>query len=134
LEASIEALKLESRRLAEQARSDALEIGILVARRILEREIASSIDPLFGLIRGAIRRLGEARNIVVRVSPHDHQRIFESQGAALSLATVTIQPDEALGPGDVMVDSDVHGADARLETRLEALRRELWASMQTEGS
>jgi flagellar assembly protein FliH len=130
LQAGIDALKLEAQRLAEQARSDALEIGVLIARRILERELAASLDPLFGLIRGAVRKVGEARQIVVKVSVEDHRRLQESPGSALSLGTVTLVADEALTPGDVLVESELHGVDARLDTRLDELRRELRTSMQ----
>ena len=41
---ALEALRAQGERLAEQARSDALELGILVARRILEREGAVADD------------------------------------------------------------------------------------------
>jgi flagellar assembly protein FliH len=132
LQAGLDALRLEAQRLAEQARSDALEIGVLIARRVLERELTSSLDPLFGLIRGAVRKVGEARQIVVRVSVEDHRRLQESPGSSLSLGTVTLVADESLTPGDVIVESDRHDVDARLDTRLEELRRELRASMQQE--
>ncbi|MBE2252096.1 MAG: hypothetical protein IAE78_21350 [Myxococcus sp.] len=132
LQAGLDALKQEARRLGEQARSDALEIGVLIARRVLERELTTSLDPLFGLIRSAIRRVGEAREIVVKVSADDHRRLQDSPGTSLALANVTLQIDEALGPGDVVVESDQHGVDGRIDTRLEELRRELREAMQAE--
>lgn len=132
LQSALEALRQEGRRLGEQARSDALEIGVLIARRILERELTTSLDPLFGLIRSAIRRVGEARAIVVKVSADDHHRLQDSPGSALSLANVTLQIDEALGPGDVVVESELHGVDGRIDTRLDELRRELREAMQHE--
>lgn len=132
LQSALEALRQEGRRLGEQARSDALEIGVLIARRILERELTTSLDPLFGLIRSAIRRVGEARAIVVKVSADDHRRLQDSPGSSLSLANVTLQIDEALGPGDVVVESELHGVDGRIDTRLEELRRELREAMQHE--
>lgn len=129
LGAAIDALRQEGRRLAEQARSDALEIGVLIARRILERELTASLDPLFGLIRSAIRKVGDARQITVFVCPDDHRRLVDAPGTALTLSNVTIQPNPELSPGDVVVESDQHGVDARLDTRLDELRRELRAAM-----
>jgi flagellar biosynthesis/type III secretory pathway protein FliH len=125
LAAAIETLRQEGRRLGEQARSDALEIGVLVARKIIERELTSNLEPLFGLIRSAVRRVGEARGVVVKVSPEDHRRLQDAPGASLSLVNVSVVADEALSPGDVMIESEQHGVDARLDTRLEELRREL---------
>lgn len=132
LQSAIEALRQEGRLLGEQARSDALEIGVLIARRILERELTTSLDPLFGLIRSAIRRVGEARAIVVKVSQDDHRRLQDAPGSSLSLANVTLQIDEALGRGDVVIESELHGVDGRIDTRLEELRRELREAMQHE--
>lgn len=132
LQSAVEALRQEGRRLGEQARSDALEIGVLIARRILERELTTSLDPLFGLIRSAIRRVGEARTIVVKVSADDHHRLQDSPGTAITLANVTLQIDDTLGPGDVVVESELHGVDGRIDTRLEELRRELREAMQHE--
>lgn len=132
LKSAIEALRQEGCRLGEQARSDALEIGVLIARRILERELTTSLDPLFGLIRSAIRKVGDARQIVVKVSVDDHRRLQDAPGSSLSLANVTVQPDESLGPGDVVIESEQHGVDGRIDTRLDELRRELREAMNTE--
>ncbi len=132
LGAAIEGLRQEGRRLAEQARSDALEIGVLIARKIVERELSASLDPLFQLIRSAVRRDAESRPVVVKVSPEAHRRLPDSPGAQLSLVNVTVVADESLSAGDVVVESDQHGVDARLDTRLEELRRELKDLVQHE--
>lgn len=123
--AAIEALKAETRRLGEQARSDALEIGLLVARKILEREISASLEPLFGLIRSAIHRAGEANQTVVRVCAADASRLHDSGEATLALGRVEIVADETLSPGDVLVTTEHHTVDGRLETRLGEVGREL---------
>src|SRR6185369_15742672 len=69
LGAAVEMLRTTSERLAAEARSDALEVGFLIARRILETELATSPEPLVALVRSTIRRLGEARKMTVRLSP-----------------------------------------------------------------
>jgi flagellar assembly protein FliH len=125
VEAAISTLKLIGERLAEQARSDALEVGLLVARRIIEREVSTNIDALFSLIKSAIRRVGESRTTTVRLSPGDFARLKDAAETSFTLGRVELQADEALGPGDVMVDSDNHSVDGRLSTRLEEITRAL---------
>ena len=126
LEAALLTLKLQGERLAEQARSDALEVGLLVARRILEREISTDLEALFSLIKSAVRRVGEAHATVVRLSPRDFARLKEAADSSFSLG-----PDRAAAPtrrwsrGDVMVDTDHHTIDGRLKTRLEEIGRAL---------
>jgi flagellar assembly protein FliH len=125
VEAAIMKLKLTGERLAEQARSDALEVGLLVARRILEREVSTNLDALFSLIKSAIRRVGESRKTTVRLSPADFARIKDAAETSFTLGRVELAADETLGPGDVMVDADDNTVDGRLSTRLEELARVL---------
>jgi len=131
--AAITALRLEAERLAEQARSDALEIGFLVARRILEVELTASPRPLFALIRSAVRRAGEARSISVRLSPRDAARV---RGAGsdralgeLAASKVEIVEDPELGVGDCVVETDLGTVDGRLTNRLDELHRAATHSM-----
>jgi flagellar assembly protein FliH len=132
LAAAIELLRSTAGRLAAEARSDALEIGFLVARRILESELTANREPLVALVRSAIRRLGEARQIVVRLCPQDAVAIDallaeRSSTAVSSVATAQIEviADAALGRGDCLVEGDLGTVDGRIATRLEELRRAL---------
>ena len=97
---AVEVLKLQGERLAEQARSDALEIGFLVARRILEAELGTSAEALFALVRGALKRAGDSRKVVVRVHPED-ARLLEGPASAGTLgvttATIEVTGDPSLG-------------------------------------
>ncbi len=125
VEAAIATLRLQGERLAEQVRSDSLEIGLLVARRILEREVSIHLDAFFALIKSAIRRAGDARVTVVRVSPSDYARIQDAPAASLTLGRVEIREDDQLSVGDVMVDTDHHTIDGRMSTRLDEMARTL---------
>lgn len=125
LEAALTTLRLKGERLAEQARSDALEVGLLVARRILEKELSTNLEALFSFIKSAIRRAGEAHTTVVRVSPTDYERLKGATESTFTLGPVELKADDSLGPGDVMVDTDHHTVDGRLTTRLEEVGRVL---------
>ncbi|MCG5054396.1 MAG: flagellar assembly protein FliH [Myxococcales bacterium] len=133
LAAAIAALRLTSERLAEQARSDALELALLVARRMLEAEVSTNVERFFGVVRSVTRRAGESQRIVVRLHPDDAQRV-DAAGGARSLATmavaqIEIAPDPELEPGDCVVDADFGMVDGRLTTRFEEMRRLLQEAM-----
>lgn len=125
LEAAIATLRLQGERLAEQARSDAFEVGLLVARRILEREISTNLESLFALIKSAIRRVGEAHGTVVRLCPSDVERLRGVADSAFTLGPIELKADDSLEPGDVMVDADHRTVDGRLKARLEEIGRAL---------
>ena len=134
--AAVEILRATAERLAAEARTDALEIGFLVARRILEMELTASAEPLVNLVRSAVRRLGESRRIVIHLSPADAQAmnaIIESRGAqAVALAAISrveVVADASLGRGDCLVEGDLVTVDGRINARIEELRRVLDAGV-----
>jgi len=124
---AVEMLRTQASWLAEQARADALEIGFQVARRVLESELRTSPEPLFALVKSALRRTGDARRISIRLSPDDAAALQSPAGQAaaegIGAARVEVVADASLQPGDCMVDTDFGQIDGRLETRLSELRR-----------
>jgi flagellar assembly protein FliH len=131
---AVEMLRTQASRLAEQARTDALEIGFQVARKILETEVRTSPEPLFALVKSALRRAGDSRRIALRLSPDDAARIQTDPGRAavegISTARVEVFPDPALQAGDCLVDTDYGQIDGRLETRLGELQRAVEAAAE----
>lgn len=125
LSAALAALATQGERLAEQARADALELGILIARRIVEREIAVNLESVFSLIKSALRMAGEENVTRVRLHPRDVERFEAAVHADFSLGKIVLAPDPSLQPGDVMVDTTSHTVDGRLSTRFEELVRQL---------
>jgi hypothetical protein len=126
---AIESLKLQTERLAELAHNDALEIGILVAERILEQEVSTNSRALMSLVRSAMRRLADSRTITVALCSADHERIVERIKAgspdASALATVKLVVDTSLHPGDCRVESELGSVDGKLSTRVAEARRSL---------
>jgi flagellar assembly protein FliH len=123
---AVDVLRLQSDRLAEQARSDALEIGFLVARRILETELQASPEALFALVRGALKRAGESRRVSVRLHPEDVPAVeaaVASRDLAVGAAAVEVSIDASLDRGDVVVETDFGTVDGRLKTRFDELHR-----------
>ncbi len=135
LTAAVERLVLTSERLAAEARTDALEVAFLVARRILEAEVSTGIEPLLGLVRSALRKLGESRRIVIRLSPRDAAAVtaaLAARGAATlaaGSAQIEIVTDATLSGGDCVVEGDLGAVDGRLDTRLSELRRAIAAEV-----
>lgn len=130
---AVEVLRLQADRLAEQARGDALEIGFMVARRILEAELSTGPEALFALVRGALRRAGDSRKVVVRVHPADVAAVAGPAAAGelgVSAAAIEVAADPALERGDVVVDTDFGKVDGRLRTRLDELHRAAGSALE----
>lgn len=135
--AAVDVLRATAERLAAEARTDALEIGFLVARRILDMELTAGPEPLVNLVRTAVKRLGESRKISVHLSPadaHALSAVLEARGnqavAPATIAKVDIVADGSLGRGDCLVDGDLVTVDGRIDARMEELRRVLDAASE----
>ncbi len=134
-------LRHTGERLAEQATADALEMALLIARRIIDSELGTGPAALNGLIRSAVGRLGETRTIHVRLCPSDAAAVEAAGHGAggvgapgnLSLARVEIRADASLSPGDCIVDGDHGTVDGRLATRLDEVRRILTRALNDGG-
>jgi flagellar assembly protein FliH len=126
LEQGVTLLRAQGERLAEQARSGALELAFMIARKILERELHTDPVALLGLIRSAITRAGEANQITIRLSVGDAAALqlagHDLATEAFSLAKVSVVADPNLSAGDCIIETNLGTVDGRLSTRLAEMR------------
>jgi flagellar assembly protein FliH len=131
-------LRLQAQNLADQARADIIEIAVQIARRILETEIQTNPEALFGLVRSALKRAGDSRRVVVKLSPDDAALAdADKQRAApdaLTAARIEVLADPALARGDVVVETDFGKVDGRLQTRLGEMRRALQCAVEGDAA
>jgi hypothetical protein len=133
VELAVERLRTLGEKLAAEARADALEVALAVARRIVETELTVNLDAQVAFIRTAIRRLGESRSFTLRLNPTQAARM-ESDGrselvASAGAARIEIVPDASLALGDCLVDGDLGSIDGRLSSRFEEIRRTVLAAL-----
>lgn len=128
--AAVGLLQSTSVRLASEARTDALEIGFLVARRLLDIELSTNPEALVNLVKSAVHRLGETRRIVIHLCPEDAQimsGLVQTSGSqiftSMPIAHIDITADAALKRGDCLIEGDQVTVDGRLDARLEELHR-----------
>lgn len=140
VERAVERLRTTGERLAAEARADALEVALAVARRIVEAELTVNLEGQVTFIRTALRRLGESRTVTVRMAPAqaatlqgDVDRAGSEAGLrAATTARLDIVADPTLAPGDCVVDGDLASVDGRITTRLEEVRRAVLAAVGEE--
>jgi flagellar assembly protein FliH len=136
VELAVERLRAVGQRLAAEARADALEIALVAARRIVEGELTTNPEAQLGFIRTALRRLGDARTVKVRLAPAQAAALAAADALATlepaTTARLEIVGDGTLAPGDCVLDGDLASVDGRLDTRFEELRRSILASLSEE--
>jgi hypothetical protein len=126
LDAALRQLEDAQERLMQQARVEVVELALQIARHVTTQNVARDDHDLGPVVDDALRQLGDALSIVVRVGPRHHAALSASHGQGRRLQVVL---DPSLRDGDIVVDSDNGTVDARLESRLDAVARAVRASV-----
>lgn len=117
------------RTLETQARHEALELALLVAKRIMQKEVEISPAYLVEIIKRTASQLLGRAEISIRLHPADLEVVrqlapdFSDHFPAVAL--VTLKSDDALERGDCLIDTDVEQINLSLNEQLSALKRAL---------
>lgn len=117
----ITALRPEIRRRAER---DTIQLALLIAKRILHRELSVDENALNGIARIAFERLTRSESYTVRVHPRFAPAITAALPASQS-SRVIIEPDASCAPGTLIIRSSEGVIDASIDTQLEEISRGL---------
>ena len=136
LAAAIEALAtavrgwraVESREL-DAARDAVIELGLAVARRVLERELDPLTESFAGHVHRALEEIVEPGGADIFLSPSDLERIREADETALRAleeeGSAHLRADPQLDRGDARVEAGDHQVDLRLDAILARFREAL---------
>lgn len=107
-----------------------VEVALDVARRILERELATSPSAVVDVAKRALRAAVGSGDVVLRVSPEDEPAVREADDALRRLVergSLSVVEDPRIGRGEVVVETVGGRVDARIDAQLESFRRALHA-------
>ena len=93
-----------------------------IARRILHREAETDTMVVRSTVRSALEHLVDRERVTILLNPKDFAAMRDHSidlGAHLNgVADLVISPDERVGPGGCMVETDTMTVDARLDEQL----------------
>jgi flagellar assembly protein FliH len=114
-------MRSEMRRRAEQ---DVVKLALLIAKRVLHRELTVDENAMTALARVAFETLARAEKYKVTVHPRFAQAITAALPAGFA-SRVRIEPDPSREPGTLLIDSPDALTDASIDTQLEEIGRGL---------
>jgi flagellar biosynthesis/type III secretory pathway protein FliH len=98
-----------------------VQLAIEGAEGILNKELKSAGDLAVRAFEACIDYLGQAHRVVFQARPQDIPLLEEARAEQRqrlgALVKVSFQPDERLGPGDLIMESDVGRLDATVKHR-----------------
>ncbi|MFH1011596.1 MAG: FliH/SctL family protein [bacterium] len=119
-------IQSEKTELARRYEGDVLELGFLIAKKILGEEIAARPDAIVGVVRQALRKVLHADSVTLRIHPDDWKVLEEARERLSAEGTVRmpleLKADSAVARGGCIIETESGLLDAGLESQLDRLR------------
>jgi flagellar assembly protein FliH len=119
--AEVVGMRADLRRAAER---DAVHLALLIAKRVLHRQLNVDEGALTAIARVAFDRLARSEAYRITVHPQFAAAISAALPAAQA-SRVHIEPDAGCAPGTFIIHSEEGTMDASVDTQLEEIRRGL---------
>jgi flagellar assembly protein FliH len=115
--------------LRRRAERDVIQLALLVAKRVLHRQLSVDEEALNAIARVAFERLTRSESYRVIVNPQFAAAVTAalsgSRGSSPGMSLVHIDPDPDCAPGTLIIHSAEGTIDASVDTQLEEISRGL---------
>jgi flagellar biosynthesis/type III secretory pathway protein FliH len=126
LEEGARLLAEESAATAERLELQAVELGLLLAEKIVGAAVAVDPELVVEAVRGALRGLVERERVTVLVHPDDLELVRGAMGGLVTtlggIEHAEVQAERRVARGGAVVRTPDGDVDARVETKLQRAR------------
>ena len=110
------------------AEQDIVSIAMEAVERVLPQHFIDVPQMVLPVVRDAILRVKDQKEIVVHVPPNSYDFVLMARDELRGILTagdsnLTITSDDGLKPGDCLVETPNGSVDARLQTQIEQLKK-----------
>jgi flagellar assembly protein FliH len=124
LAVSLEQLSDLRQEIRRRAENDMVQLALLIARRVLHRELSTDSNALAALARVVFDRMARSEKLRVSVHPNFAPAVTGALSQRRA-AHIQIDPDPACALGSFVVRSEDGILDASVDTQLEEISRGL---------
>ena len=124
LEKFLESFKEQTARLSSSYEAQMLQVCLLVARAIIEKELSGDDELIARVLKKALDKTIEGSSITVHLNPRDFENLREDFISRLSTPggnRLELKPDAKVSRGGCMIETDFGLVDASLESRWQSL-------------
>ena len=115
------------------AEKQAVELGLMIARKIICHEVSISNETIFRVLKEALKKVTDQEEIHIKMNPSDLQTIkdaeFRVSGLVTDVDNVILEPADVISRGECVIETNFGVIDARIGSQIkvveEALRIEL---------
>ncbi|TAM74119.1 hypothetical protein EPN44_11955 [bacterium] len=125
LRSIVEAARDGRRSVIASAEAEIVRLAMLVAQRVVHREIESDPRVVLDVARAAIARLSDKETMVVRVNPGDLETVRTAREELFpgDARQIRFVGDLRVDRGGVVIDTEAGSVDAKIEHQLQEARR-----------
>ncbi len=110
-----------------RAEDDVVKVVMRAIDKILPQHFIDVPQVILPVVREAIRHVRDQKEIKVHVEPDSYDLVLMARGEFQSMLTdgtaiIEVISDEALKPGDCVIETPNGGVDARLSTQLDLMK------------
>lgn len=119
-------------RLAQQQRADAMDLAVVLAERLVRRQLEIDAGVLTEMVAEVLRHAEGAAQILLRVHPQDAEKLrarLDELVALVGTDQLTIHEDLGVDRGGCVVETPLLQLDGQVQTQLRALARALRAEI-----
>ena len=112
-----------------------MELALAISRRIVGEACEAPGEAAMHVARIALRKLGSEARVILRCHPQDLttlEREKELWGGRGGVRKVVLEPDETIGRGGVILETDTGTIDARIPRLTENVERALAQALEEE--
>lgn len=129
IEQILDTAKKKHEEILKAAEEEIVDLAILVAEKIIRREVEKDSEVVISTIKEALKRLTAKEEITIRVNidevgvVKEHKDEFMAQ--TKGLRAITFKEDSGIERGGCRIDTDFGSIDATISTQLEEIRKGL---------
>lgn len=111
-----------------RAEDDIVAVVVMAIEKILPQHFLDVPQVILPVVREAIRHVRDQKEVKVHVDPDSYDLVLMARSEFQSMLTdgtaiIEVISDEALKPGDCVIETPNGGVDARLSTQLGLMKR-----------
>lgn len=122
------------RNILEKGEEQMVKLAVAIAEKIIQQEVATRKDVIFGVLKGAIKNIAETDGMKVRLSTQDFRYMMEVKKDFLQsfdgIRNVVFEEDSSIKRGGAVVETMFGEVDARLESQLKEIKAAMLSTKQ----
>jgi len=117
--------RVEYKEVLESIESDAVNVVLDIARKVLGMEISTNKEVVLGLIKQAFEKCSSKENVVLKVSNEDFDYVCDNKDIILGkidgIGELDVKKDSSLRAGGCIVETAYGTIDASMETKFKKI-------------